>query len=186
MALPQYPHISVEDYLILDNNATDARYEYLDGELRMLAGGTTDHSAIAMNIAAILHRHFSDTCVVHGSDMRLQVSESKYVYPDVMVSCDQRDRRRAREIHYPCIVVEILLPGTEMIDRITKLAYYRTCPTIQTYLLIDSQSILVDVYQRKNIGWLLNTFALTNTLVLEPWNIAINISDVYKNSSLVD
>ena len=186
MALPEYPKLSVEDYLILDNGATDARYEYLDGELRMLVGGTTDHSAIAMNTAAILYRHFSDSCVVHGSDMRLQLSEFKYVYPDVMVSCDQRDRKRAQEIHYPSIVVEVLLPGTEMVDRIKKLADYCACPTIQAYLIIDSQSILVDVYQRKNKGWMLNTFAFSDTLQLEVWNIQIKVSEIYKNSSLVD
>lgn len=41
MALPEYPIMSVEDYLILDQNSKDARYEYLEGELRMLAGGAS-------------------------------------------------------------------------------------------------------------------------------------------------
>jgi hypothetical protein len=40
MSLPEYPMMSIEDYLILDDNSKDARYEYLDGDLRMLAGGS--------------------------------------------------------------------------------------------------------------------------------------------------
>ena len=46
MALPKYPTKDVEDYLLLDRNSKDARYEYLDGELRMLVGGSRYHSAI--------------------------------------------------------------------------------------------------------------------------------------------
>jgi Uma2 family endonuclease len=57
MALPQHPFIDVEDYLLLDRNSKNARYEYLDGELRMLAGGSTYHSAIIANLTAILGRH---------------------------------------------------------------------------------------------------------------------------------
>jgi len=56
MALPQHPSTDVEDYLILDQNSKNARYEYLDGELRMLTGGSTYHSAIIANLTAILGR----------------------------------------------------------------------------------------------------------------------------------
>jgi hypothetical protein len=48
MAQHKYPTIDVEDYLILDKNSKNARYEYLDGELRMLAGGSPYHSALGI------------------------------------------------------------------------------------------------------------------------------------------
>ena len=50
MAVHKYPTIDIEDYLTLDQNSKNARYEYLDGELRMLAGGSTYHSAIIANL----------------------------------------------------------------------------------------------------------------------------------------
>lgn len=51
MAHYEFPMIDVEDYLILDKNSQHARYEYLDGELKMLAGGSPYHAAIIANLA---------------------------------------------------------------------------------------------------------------------------------------
>src|ERR1700686_2326626 len=152
MALPEYPHISIEDYLILDKNSADARYEYLDGELRMLAGGSVYHSIIAANISGIIYGLLGDNnpCTVYNSDIRLQLSKSRYVYPDVTISCDPRDQELGNTIHYPRVVIEILSPSTEVIDRIKKFAYYRACASIQEYVMIDSQQILVEVYRRKD------------------------------------
>ena len=52
---PQFPRIDVEDYLTLDNTSKTARYEYLDGELRMLAGGSPDHAIISNNVSGMLY-----------------------------------------------------------------------------------------------------------------------------------
>jgi hypothetical protein len=43
MALPEYSYVNVEDYLALDNTAQSVRYEYIDGTLRMQAGGSKGH-----------------------------------------------------------------------------------------------------------------------------------------------
>ena len=91
-AVHKYPTIDIEDYLTLDLNSKNARYEYLDGELRMLAGGSNYHSAIIARLSGILERYLENTsCWVYNSDMKFKLSESCYVYPDVMVNCDQRD-----------------------------------------------------------------------------------------------
>jgi hypothetical protein len=118
MALPEYPLMDVEDYLLLVRNSQNARYEYLDGELRMLAGGTTYHSRIAVNLASAIQEGLGDsTCCVFNSDIHLKLSESRYVQPDVTVSCDQRDQELDEAIQYPCLVVEVLSPSTESLDR---------------------------------------------------------------------
>ena len=109
MALPPNPLMDVEDYLKLDQNSKNARYEYLDGELRMLAGGSTYHSAIIANLTAILGRALENgPCWVYNSDIRVKLSESRYVYPNVSVSCDQRDKELDDTIHFPCMAVEVL------------------------------------------------------------------------------
>lgn len=132
MAQHEYPVIDREDYLKLDQNSQKARYEYLEGELRMLAGGSPDHSIITTNVTSILHQSLEDShCIVYNSDMQLQLSESRYVYPDITVTCDPRDEEpEDKRIHYPTVVVEVLSPSTEIIDRGKKLLYY------QAYLII--------------------------------------------------
>ena len=185
MALPQHPFIDVEDYLILDQNSKNARYEYLDGELRMLAGGSTYHSAIIANLTANLGRALENgPCWVFNSDIRVQLSESRYVYPDVSVSCDQRDKELDDTIHYPCMVIEVLSPSTEATDRGEKFIYYLESQALQEYVMVDSQSIRIEVYHREEDGWKLHTFGPGNTVRLESLGIQFPIDTVYRDMKL--
>ncbi len=164
MALPNYPMMSVEDYLILDRGSKETRYEYLDGVLSMLAGGSTYHSMITANLTGILYGLLSDSpCRVYSPDIRLQLSESRYVYADVTVSCDQHDQELDDMISHPRVVIEVLSPSTEATDRGKKFLYYRECQTVQEYLMVDSQSILIEVYRREEESWKLHTFGPGNT-----------------------
>jgi len=56
MALPEYRWVSVEEYLAIDN-ASDVRFEYVHGQLRMLAGGSRNLALIAHNLHGLLHSH---------------------------------------------------------------------------------------------------------------------------------
>lgn len=55
MAPYDYPNITIEDYQTINRHSQSTRYEYLDGELRMLAGGSADHSTISANVTGILY-----------------------------------------------------------------------------------------------------------------------------------
>ncbi len=185
MALPEYPLIDVEDYLLLVRNSQNARYEYLDGELRMLAGGSTYHSRIAVNLASAIQDRLGDgPYSVFNSDIRLKLSETRYVQPDVTVSCDQRDQELSEVIQYPCLVIEVLSPSTESIDRGKKFFYYRECPTIQEYMMVDSQSILIEVYRREEDGWKLYTFLPGSTVTLASIGIQFPIDTIYRGMKL--
>lgn len=46
-------HMSFEQYLLLVTHS-DRRYEYYDGEVRLLAGGSSNHGAIALNFGVAL------------------------------------------------------------------------------------------------------------------------------------
>jgi Uma2 family endonuclease len=81
--------MSVEEYLELDRNSQDTRYEFIDGVVTMLAGGTTNHSRICVNIVSLLHETLrGKSCQVFNSDLRVSISGSRYVYPDASVSCE--------------------------------------------------------------------------------------------------
>jgi Uma2 family endonuclease len=185
MALPKHQNISLEDYLTLDQNSKEARYEYLEGELTMLAGGSTYHSAIIANLTITIGRLLENSsCWIYNSDIRLQLSENRYVHPDLTVSCDQRDQELDEMIHYPCLVIEVLSPSTEAIDKIKKLAYYQECPTIQEYLMVDSQSIRIELYHREEDGWKFHTYGPGSTVKLESLGIQFPINDIYRRMKL--
>ena len=81
------PHrlvMSVEEYLTLDRNSLEARYEFIDGVVTMLAGGTANHSRISINLLILLDGALrGKPCMVYNSDMRMSISATRYVYPDI-------------------------------------------------------------------------------------------------------
>jgi len=191
MALPEYPdwehpHMPVEDYLILDKKSQKIKYEYFDGELRMLAGGSSNHSAIAANLITILGTALKKTpCIVYTSDIRIKLSNSRYVHPDIVVSCDLRDNNKQGNIQHPRIVIEVLSPSTEKVDRGAKLRYYQEFPTIGDYLMVDSRKQKVEHYHKENTKtWLLTTHEKGDILELTNFNIELPLDDIYAKTHL--
>src|SRR5436190_24013854 len=114
MAQRKYPVMDVEDYLILNRSSKSTRYEYLDGDLRMLAGGSPDHSIIIANLTATIKGPLKGSpCRLYNSVVQLRLSEKRYVFPDITVSCDERDRNQKETICYARLVAEVLSPTTE-------------------------------------------------------------------------
>jgi len=185
MAQRKYPFMSVEDYLVLNRNSKDTRYEYLDGEIRMLAGGSPDHSILIANLTAAIKGTLKGSqCRVYNSDVQLKLSEKRYVFPDITISCDERDRNQKEMIRYPRVVVEVLSPTTEATDRGKKAAYYRSCPTIQEYVMVDSEEVFIEVHRREEERWTINTFEPGDTITIESLGIRFPIEDAYEGTSL--
>jgi Uma2 family endonuclease len=187
MAQRKYLFMSVEDYLILNRNSKDMRYEYLNGDVRMLAGGSPDHSIIIANLTAAIKGPLKgNPCRVYNSDVQLKLSERRYVFPDITISCDERDKNQKETIHYPLVVVEVLSPTTEATDRGKKAAYYRACPTIQEYVMVDSEEVFVEVHRREEGRWTINIFEPADTITLESLSIQFPIEDAYEGTSLTE
>ena len=79
----------------------EIRYEYINGEVFAMAGGTINHSKIAMNLGALLRPHVRGKgCLVLGSDARIGIGKQKeFFYPDLSVTCDDRDRNAVNAIY---------------------------------------------------------------------------------------
>lgn len=186
VAQPPRTFMSVEDYLALDRDSLDARYEYIDGYAYLMAGGTLDHSTICINVTSLLRRLLrGGPCRVYNSDARVRLSEERYFYPDATVSCDERDRGTGDIIVSPRVVVEVLSPGTASYDRGNKFVYYRTCPTIEEYVLVDTQRQAVDVYRRASETlWTLHLFGPGDRVELARLNISFPIAALYEDVTL--
>jgi len=149
MALPQPIYTTPEEYLRLDRNSP-IRYEYIDGQAYALAGGTLDHSTICVNLVSLLHQLLQGTlCRVYNSDARVRLSPTRYVYPDLTISCDAHDRGATDVLTAPRVVSEVLSPSTEGYDRGEKFAHYRECPSVEAYILVATERRAIDVYLRQ-------------------------------------
>ena len=182
MALEHTPTMSVEDYFRLEENNPDTRYEYLDGYVYMMAGGSANHATISGNIYTVLRSLLrGGPCRAYNSDMKVHVSENRYFHPDVTVSCDARDRGTADFIQSPRLVVEVLSPTTEAYDRGRKLQYYTACPTIEEYLLVDSRSMRIEIYRKEQKKWLYDAFEAGDEVELATLGVHIPVSDAYED-----
>jgi Uma2 family endonuclease len=183
IAQPQHLKMSVEAYFALDNESIDVRYEYIDGYAYLLAGGTPAHALIASNLIAEIRAKLGKSpCQVYTSDAKVRLSTSRYVFPDVTVSCDKRDQTlEAEMLQYPRLVIEILSPRTEAYDRGNKSGYYRACPTIQEYVLVSTQQRAVEVYRRANSKiWTLYTFGPDEQVELKSIGVTISVAAIYE------
>lgn len=188
VAQPHRLSMSVEDYLTLDRSSLEARYEYIDGYAYLMSGGTANHSAISINVTSLLRSLLRGSpCRVYNSDLRVRLSEMRYVYPDASVSCDERDRGQIDIVYSPSLVVEVLSPSTEAYDRGRKFGYYRSCPTIQEYVLVDTQQQLVEVYRRARENlWTLHAFDQGERVYLASLDISFLVDDLYEDVSLTE
>jgi Uma2 family endonuclease len=178
--------MSVQEYFQLDYTAPLARYEYQDGRVRLLAGASGEHDEIAFNMRVAPSLHFqTEPCFVRGSDMRVQVADDTYYFPDVSLSCDVADRRRGTKlIRSPRIVVEVLSPSTEKFDRTDKLKAYQACPTIQEIVLISQFAPHVEVYRRSSedaAAWSYVIYGPGEETMLESVDVSIPLEEIYRN-----
>ena len=182
MASKRTPSMSVEEYFELEENHPDTRYEYLDGYVYMMSGGSANHAAISGNIYAILKSLLrGSSCRVYNSDMKVRVSENRYFHPDVTVSCDPRDRGTAAVIRSPRLVIEVLSPSTEARDRGRKLQCYLACPTIEEYLLVDARSIRIELYRKEQKKWVYEAFEADDEVELTTLGVRFPLEDAYED-----
>jgi Uma2 family endonuclease len=141
--------ITAENYLQGEVTA-ECKHEYLNGEVWAMADATDAHVTIAMNLGFLLKQSLQSTpCRAYISDMKVKVEKaSAFFYPDVLVTCNPRDRDSPLFKQHPVFIAEVLSPSTEAFDRGQKFSVYRQLESLQTYWLIDSQKMSVDGYTR--------------------------------------
>jgi Uma2 family endonuclease len=182
MALEYQHWMSIEEYFQLEENDPEHRYEYIDGYVYIMAGGSLDHDAIKSNVQdrlrSLLH---SGPCRVYSSDAKVRVSETRFLYPDVTVTCDQQDRGKKQMIRSPRLVVEVLSPGTERKDRTTKMKLYRACPTIEEYVLVNTRFPMVEIHRRENGKWTYSVFEEGDEVTLASLDLHFPCATIYED-----
>jgi Uma2 family endonuclease len=80
----------------------------------------------------------------------------------------------------PCLIVEVLSPGTAARDRGEKLREYRSLPSLHEYLLLDSQSLFGELYRRSQSHfWLYDTYIEGDIIRLESVGMELAINTLY-------
>ena len=178
--------LTVEQYLALETES-EIRHEYIDGEILPMTGGTMIHDAIVVNITSAFIAQFVDTdCRIFTSNMRVGVSPTRYVYPDLSAICgDAETDDGTTTLLNPTVVVEVISPSSIERDRVRKVELYRAVPSIQGYLILDQERVFAQWRTRTESGWHLQQFSdLDDEIALEPLNCVLSLAQVYRNVNL--
>lgn len=183
IASPNQNYMAPQEYLEWEERE-EFKYEYVNGEVFAITGGTIPHNDIALNLASALKSHLRGSrCRVNMADVKVCVSEDGlFHYPDVMVSCDERDRQAIKFIQYPCLIVEVLSPSTEGYDRGGKFTHYRRIQTLREYVLIDAEKIGVECFRLNDRGiWELHPYEEGDEVHLTSVDFHFPMSLVYED-----
>jgi Uma2 family endonuclease len=175
------PPMTAAEYLDWEPQQ-EQRYEYINGEIVAMTGGTVPYNDIAINLlTALLPQVRASGCRIDMADVKLCVNETGlYYYPDVMVSCHPQDLNARKFIQFPKLIAEVLSPGTADKDRTDKFTDYQGIPTLQEYLLISSEKISAECYRRdEGRMWLYYPYSSGDSIALESLGITIAIEQLY-------
>jgi Uma2 family endonuclease len=183
IASPQ-PDITPEEYLEMEANSP-IKHEYIDGYIYAMAGALDTNVTIALNMATLLRNHVRGSgCRVYISDMKARIeSLNRFYYPDVMVTCDQRDQETPGYKKFPCLIVEVLSDSTEGFDRGDKFADYQLLESFQEYVLINTKRPRVECFRRNEQGlWVLQSYVGVETAFrLQSINFEGTLTQLYED-----
>ncbi len=153
-AAEKHDYVSVEDYLAAEE-LSEVRHEYLGGLVYAMAGETRAHNTIALNLAVAIRQHLKGgRCKAYMSDIRVNLSirdDAYYYYPDLVVTCDPRDTD-PRFVRHPKLIIEVMSPSTERVDKREKFFAYTTIESLEEYVLVAQTPAEITLY-RKADGW---------------------------------
>ncbi|MFZ1028322.1 MAG: Uma2 family endonuclease [Limnoraphis robusta] len=185
MAHSQSQFMTAKEYLEWEEKQT-LKYEYINGQVFAIIGGSLPHNSIALNLASALKSHLRGKgCKVFMADAKVGVSSNgPFHYPDIMVTCDSRDQTARQVIYYPCLIVEVLSPSTEGFDRGKKFRHYRKIETLKEYVLVDTEKMNIECYRlNEQNKWELTSYS-PEELAINQTEIEINLTSVNFNSPI--
>ena len=159
MSTAAAPRYTPEEYLARER-AAEYKSEYVNGFIVAMTGASRAHNVISVNIGGELRGQLKGRpCEVYSGDMRVKVNATgTYRYPDIAVACGDITFEDAEldMLHDPMVIIKVLSPSTELIDRGEKFAHYRRLASLREYLLVSQETPHIEQFVRRCDGWLLS------------------------------
>ncbi len=175
--------ILTEDEYIQFELQSESKHEYCNGKLIDMAGESDINNEIAMNIAFILRQLLkSNGYSVYVEGVKIKIpDEPKYYYPDVFATKETTGITKQYIKYKPEIIVEVLSETTRKYDMVDKFINYQKITSLQYYMLVEPEKILVQLFYKKDNDWEVISFTnLNNVIDLTLLNIQLSLTDIYQ------
>ena len=176
-------YISPEDYLE-GEQVSPIKHEYRRGQVYAMVGAKKPHIVIAGNLVTLFNNYLGDTpCIVLNSDIKVRLKEADcYYYPDVAITCDERDTNSLEDfILYPILIVEVLSKSTEAFDKGENFADYQTLPFLREYVLVNQSRMSIESFRFSESGsWVFKTYEQGSEIYFTSINFHCDIASIYR------
>lgn len=183
--------MSIEAYLEMEN-AADEKHEYYKGEVFAMSGAKVPHNAITGNLFIALGLKLKGKkCKPFNSDQRIHIlSNTLFTYPDISIICGEIITLNDDDYNVlnPTVIIEVLSKSTKNYDRGEKFKLYRDIATLKEYLLVDSESIHIEIFRLNENGhWELEEYdSLNDAVIIKAINETVVLSEIYEGVLIVD
>ncbi len=151
-----------------------------------MAGAGRNHNRITENLSISVGSFLrGKSCRTYSSDLKVHIpANSLYTYPDLLVVCGKEQflDENTDTLLNPKIIVEVLSKSTGSYDRGEKFQLYRSIPSLEEYVLIDSQRIAAEVFRKSEKGfWSLmsENYSLEGSIELASIGFTLPMRDIY-------
>jgi Uma2 family endonuclease len=194
---PKYNYISPEDYLALERfseeRGLEERNEYCHGQIYPMPVSNLRYHPICSNIVIEIGSFVEqngDTVMPPG--MRISTpSRNCYFYPDASIVCGEIEFEDYKQdtLLNPAIIIEILPPLSQLtssFDKVRKIFFYSSIPSLKEYIIIDSQKRFIQTARRtpENTWKLEDLDKYTNALHIQTINFELPLSEIYADTGL--
>ena len=158
---------TVDDFLAWER-AQDERYEFVDGIVRMMVGGTLAHARIKGNVYSALRARLSGgSCEVFVDGPKV-VTATESMYPDVVVTGVADLASDADAVPEPVLILEVLARSTEHFHRGGQWRAHQELASLRHFILVAQHERRVEAYRRTRSGWALTVHARPEDRVALP------------------
>ena len=164
------------------------RYELVDGQVRLMVGGTIGHNDITDNIHAALRTRLRGTpCRARAVQTRVRAADEHYVYPDVVVSCTPR-RPDELFIDDPVVVIEVLSPSTAHYDQTEKRWVYQAIPSLRQLVYVSPNEAKLELVTREPDNSWRSIFitGLDTDLALASLDLTLPMAEIYADTTIAE
>ena len=167
--------------------ASDQRYEYRDGDIVCMSGGTLNHYQIEGNLFDLLREKLKgrDCTAFTGNAAIKSPASPTYCYADASVVCGEIVTEKVLGIDTitnPIVIAEVISADSQEYDRNEKRKIYQAIPSLREYLLASQDSAHILRYLRQGDLWQRNEAAdLSASIELPSIGVALSFADIYRN-----
>jgi len=173
---------TVEEYIQHELSA-ERRSEFINGQLFEMAGEKDINNEIAGNLYILLSTLLKSLgYFIYNHDVKVKIfGENKYYYPDVFATKELKTENNKYIKSEPELIIEVVSETSQVNDYVDKYIAYTKIPSLQYYLIIEPETLLITCYKKGENGeWTTSKYTKPEDVIhLDALNISFQLKQVY-------